>query len=151
MALPPRPSAPPATGGFPPYRTSDLDRLGRIRRAFTGAGWLVLPGYLPRCTAPGWWERRAAEAGLDAPATADVAALPAAIPATASGPDPERYITAIHPRNPLAVTVERVEAGRDIDVTLWWEGGYASHPGAAVPPRVQAEVGALILGALPTD
>lgn len=139
MALPPRTAPPPATGGFPPYRASALDRIGPLQRAFTAAGWLVLPGYLPRCTAPGWWARRAADAGFDA------------TPATAAGPDPERYLTAIHPRHPLAVTVERVEAGRDIDVTLWWEGAYAAHPGTDVPPQVREEVGALITRALPTN
>lgn len=153
---PPRPNTPraiPPPSDFPPYLPCPIDRLGRVRYAFRVAGWRVLPGYLPRVTMPGWAARRRLDADLPGavPDPAPVPPSPEALDGIA-GPEPDRYLTAVHPGGRVAVTVERQEAGHDLDITLWWEGEYASTPTACrVPHDLRDEIAGIMVAAAPLD
>lgn len=153
---PPRPNTArtiPPPSDFPPYRPFPIDRLGRVRSAFRQAGWRVLPGYLPRVTMPGWVARRRLDANHPnaTPAPSTEPPTPEALDGMA-GPEPDRCLTAVHPEGRVAVTVERQEAGYEMDYSLWWEGEYASDPNACrVPAPLREEIAAILIAADPFD
>lgn len=75
--------------------------------------------------------------------TLTVEALPPDALAGVVGPDRHRYITAMHPALPLAVTAQTLKAGHDLDFTLWWEGAYATEA-TGVPDATRVEVATII-------